>query len=82
MTTTFNTGYIESASVLVTLACALSALQEDNHLWPQLTGILEIDNKKLGKDPQYILVLASSDVGYNFAVVVKPGKQNKPVLAA
>ena len=82
VTTTFNTGYIESASVLVTLACALSALQEDNHLWPQLTGILEIDNKKLGKDPQYILVLASSDVGYNFAVVVKPGKQNKPVLAA
>jgi 3-oxoacyl-[acyl-carrier-protein] synthase II len=75
VTTTFNTGYIESASVLVTLACALLALQEGNDLWPQLTGLPEIDNKKLRKDPRNILVLASSDLGYNFAVVVKPEKK-------
>lgn len=72
--TTFHTGYIESASVLVTLACVLSTLQEGSDLWPQVTGFPEIDNKKLTKDPRHMLVLASSDVGYNFAVVVKPLK--------
>jgi 3-oxoacyl-(acyl-carrier-protein) synthase len=74
VTTTFNTGYLESASAMVTLSCVLSALGQGHDLWPQLTGIREIDRKALDKDPQHILVIASSDVGYNFAVVVKPEK--------
>jgi len=75
ITTTFNTGYIESASIMVTLACALTALKDGNDLWPQLTGVVEIDQKTLRRAPRNILVLGSSDVGYNFAVVIKPKKQ-------
>ena len=75
ITTTFNTGYIESASIMVTLACALTALKDGNDLWPQLTGVVEIDQKTLRRVPRHILVLGSSDVGYNFAVVIKPKKQ-------
>ncbi len=75
VTTTFNTGYIESASAMVTLACVLNCLRKGSALWPQLTGIDEIDNKNLNKHPNNILVLGSSDVGYNFAVIVKPYKQ-------
>ena len=74
VTTTFNTGYIESASILVTLAAALESLQEGNELWPQLTGVAELDGRKLQNTPGHILVLGSSDVGYNFAVVLKNGK--------
>lgn len=70
ITTTFNTGFIESTSIIVTIGCALSALRENREMWPQLTGISDIDSRKLNKDPQNILVLASSDVGYNFAVVI------------
>ncbi|MDP8266551.1 MAG: beta-ketoacyl synthase N-terminal-like domain-containing protein [Candidatus Aceula meridiana] len=75
VTTTFNTGYIESASIMVTLACVLTCLKEGKALWPQLTGVDEIDNKILARDPRNILVLGSSDVGYNFAVIIKPNKQ-------
>lgn len=75
ITTTFNTGYIESASVMVTLACVLTCLKTGIELWPQMTGLIEIDHKTLKKYPRNILVLGSSDVGYNFAVVIKPNKQ-------
>lgn len=74
VTTTFNTGYIESASIMVTLACVLKCLQQGIELWPQMTGLAEIDRKDLKKYPRNILVLGSSDVGYNFAVVIKPNK--------
>ena len=74
VTTTFNTGYIESASAVVTLGCVLSSLQKGPDLWPQLTGMPEIDTKRLSKDPRNLLVVASSDVGYNFAIVIKPNK--------
>ncbi len=75
VTTTFNTGYIESASIMITLACVLESLREGKDLWPQLTGVVEIDKKTLAKDPRHILVLGSSDVGYNFAVIIKPDKK-------
>lgn len=74
VTTTFNTGYIESASILVTLAAALESLQEDNKLWPQMTGVAELDGRKLQNTPEYILALGSSDVGYNFATILRNGK--------
>lgn len=72
VTTTFHTGYIESASILVSLAAALEALRGGTELWPQRTGLLEIDNRRLTAFPCHILCLASTDVGYNFAVVVRP----------
>ncbi len=71
--TTFNTGYIESASIFVTLACALEAFKEGGFLWPQQTGLVELDDCEPMQKPRYSLVCASSDVGYNFALALKHG---------
>ena len=84
VTTTFNTGYIESASILVSLAAALAAmetpagvspvgLQTPDFLWPQRTGLPELDGRKLERLPEYLLALASTDLGYNFAAVFRRG---------
>jgi len=71
--TTFNTGYIETASILVGVACTLAAFRQGPQLWPQNTGIPEIDIKEAVAVPDHILVLASTDLGYNFAMVLKNG---------
>jgi 3-oxoacyl-[acyl-carrier-protein] synthase II len=73
VTTTFNTGYIESASILVSLASALAALEEGTDLWPQRTGLPELDNRPLTTASEFILALASTDFGYNFAAVFRRG---------
>jgi 3-oxoacyl-[acyl-carrier-protein] synthase II len=71
--TTFNTGYIETASVLVAASCALAALRQGIELWPQRSGMPAIDDKSLSSSPTNILVLASTDLGYNFVMVLKKG---------
>jgi 3-oxoacyl-[acyl-carrier-protein] synthase II len=72
--TTFNTGFIESATILTTLGATLESLNNDNTLWPQITGLPELDERELTKIPEYILALGSTDIGYNFAVVLRNGK--------
>lgn len=72
--TSLNTGYIESASILHSLGLVLYSLNENEPLWAQRTGLDYIDNRKLKEHPRYILALGSSDVGYNFAVVVACGE--------
>jgi 3-oxoacyl-[acyl-carrier-protein] synthase II len=74
-TTTFNTGYIESASILVSLAATLTTLATGTELWPQRTGLPELDQRKLTAPSEYLLALASTDFGYNFAVVLRRGWQ-------
>lgn len=72
VTTTFNTGHIASASILVSLVAALEALRAGStELWPQKTGISGIDARTLAQRPEIILALASSDVGYNFATLLR-----------
>lgn len=72
VTTTFNTGHIASASIIVSLASALESLKNDEiDLWPQRTSVSDIDNRSLSQKPEIILSLASSDIGYNFATVLK-----------
>jgi 3-oxoacyl-[acyl-carrier-protein] synthase II len=86
VTTTFHTGYLESASILVSLAAALAGLatpglgsaerghQVSDLLWPQRTGLPEIDLRRLQQPPEHVLALASTDLGYNFAVILRtPG---------
>jgi 3-oxoacyl-[acyl-carrier-protein] synthase II len=72
-TTSFNTGYIESASILVSLASALAALETGTELWPQRTGLPELDQRALAGPPEYVLALASTDLGCNFAAVFRRG---------
>ena len=73
VTTSFNTGYIEAASILVSLAAALAALGNGAELWPQRTGLAELDGRKPGPAPEYVLALAGTDFGYNFAAVFRRG---------
>jgi 3-oxoacyl-(acyl-carrier-protein) synthase len=74
VTTTFNTGYIETASILVSLACVLENLKNAFGLWPQITGVASIDSRKLHALPEYLLALASTDLGYNYALIFKTGQ--------
>jgi hypothetical protein len=71
--TSFNTGYIETASILVATAAVLEGLRKDGALWPQKTGVVKLDNRHLSSVPQHMMALASSDLGYNFAVILKTG---------
>ena len=71
VTSTFNTGYIETSSILISLGMALKAGLD---LWPQKTGLTQIDKLTLSRPPGYTLALGSSDVGYNFAVVLSSGE--------
>ncbi len=73
VTATFNTGYIEAASILVSLAAALAALADGPELWPQRTGLAELDQRVLRARPEYILALGGTDFGYNFATVLRRG---------
>jgi len=74
ITTTFNTGYIETASILVSLACALECFKDGPGLWPQITGNADIDRRTITETPEYILTLASTDLGYNYAAIVRTGR--------
>jgi 3-oxoacyl-[acyl-carrier-protein] synthase II len=79
--TTFNTGYIESASILVSIAAVLESLKSDTALWPQKTGDEGIDNRALCGPPRNLLAIGSSDVGYNYAVVLgmaESGEKDEP----
>jgi 3-oxoacyl-[acyl-carrier-protein] synthase II len=73
VTTTFNTGYIEAASILVSLAAAIEALRDPNAtaLWPQRTGLPELDSRALLPQTDYFMALASTDLGYNYAAVFR-----------
>ena len=77
-TTTFNTGFIESASILTSLAAVLSALETGTNLWPQRTGIAELDDRILERRPEFLLAVASTDIGYNYAVVLRVGGGSEP----
>ncbi|MBT3193777.1 MAG: radical SAM protein [Verrucomicrobia bacterium] len=75
VTTTFNTGHIAATSILVSLVSALHALREGGtELWPQISGLPEIDDRTLEQPPRCILVLAGSELGYNFATVLRMGE--------
>ena len=73
VTTTFNTGFIEASSILVSLAAALAALEQGGELWPQRTGVADLDQRAASAPPEYILALGGTDFGYNFAAVLRRG---------
>lgn len=70
ITNTFNTGYIESSSVVSSLGCALYCLKEGLPLWPQVTGIQSVDNLEVNREINKILVLSSTDLGYNYSLIL------------
>ncbi len=74
VTTTFNTGYLESASILVSLAAALAALRQDGGLWPQVTGAAWMDDRAPARPIRHLLALGSTDIGANNALVLRAGE--------
>lgn len=70
ITNTFNTGYIESCSIISALGCVLQSLKAGKTLWPQITGIEDIDSLETDREINNILVLSSTDLGYNYAVII------------
>lgn len=67
--TSMNTGYIETASIAVGLAAALHALRLDGALWPQITGLADVDARPFESRTGLVMALASTDLGYNFAAI-------------
>jgi 3-oxoacyl-[acyl-carrier-protein] synthase II len=76
ITSTFNTGYIETASLLLSLGLVLRSLERGDSLWQQKTGVPDIDGRNMNSKPRCILSIGSSDVGYNFAAVIATGENS------
>lgn len=70
VTTVFNTGYVETSSSLLTLACVLKALSEGEQLWPQRSGVKALDDVPVPENPKRILCVASSHIGNNYAAII------------
>ncbi len=71
--TTFHLGYSESSSILIGLAAALKALAAREPLWRQRTGMPSLDDRTVDGAPKHLMAIATSDMGYNFAVVIRMG---------
>ncbi len=72
MTSVFNTGLMESASGTATLAGVLAAWQQQEPLWPQITGLEMIDRRELPDRPVNLLVVTTSEIGFNLALAISP----------
>ncbi len=68
--TSLHTGYIETASTLHSLICALKALDKNIPLWRQRTGLASFDDIAMPTNPKRILCLASSHIGNNYAMII------------
>ncbi len=67
---TFTTGYVESCSITTTLASVLETVSKGEKLWQEKTGIHYIDTMNMPDSVHNILTIASTDLGYNYAMVV------------
>jgi 3-oxoacyl-[acyl-carrier-protein] synthase II len=74
VTSVFHTGLAEATSGTATLAAVLRAWADGEGLWPQLTGVPEIDGRTLPASPVRTLAIASSELGFNLALALAPGE--------
>ncbi len=70
--TSMNTGTIETASAVMALAAMLESIRAGGGIWPQRTGLPDLDSRPAGR-AERILALGSTDLGYNFAVILNAG---------
>ena len=70
--TSMNTGAIETASVVMALAALLEAIRANKGIWPQRTGLPDMDARPVGR-LERVLAMGSTDLGYNFAVILNTG---------
>jgi 3-oxoacyl-(acyl-carrier-protein) synthase len=72
VTSVFHTGLSESASGVATLAAVLEAWAGGGELWPQVSGLPEIDGRELPAGPVPTLALVTSELGFNLALAIAP----------
>jgi len=72
VTSVFHTGLCEATSGVATLAAVLAAWADRGGLWPQVTGLEEIDGAVLPIGPVPTLALATSELGLNLALAIAP----------
>ncbi len=72
LTSVFHTGLCESTSGTITLAAILAAWARNEPLWPQTTGVSDIDERPLPMGPVPTLAVATSDLGFNLVLALAP----------
>ena len=72
VTSVFHTGLMEAASGVATLAGMLHCWRQGMPLWPQLTGMNEFDERPMPVSPVNVLILVTSDLGFNLALAIAP----------
>jgi len=72
VTSVFHTGLAEACSGTATLAAVLAAWADGAGLWPQITGIDDIDDRPLPDGPTRTLLISSSELGFNLALALEP----------
>jgi len=73
LTTVFHTGLAEASSGMTTLAALLQAWSDGGGLWPQLTGVEDLDRRPAPARPVRTLLVATSELGFNLAIALEPG---------
>lgn len=71
-TSVFRAGFAETSSAAVSLGACLESVKRGMPLWPQKTGLCEIDSMRLSKKPKAVIALSSSHIGNSYAMVVRP----------
>jgi 3-oxoacyl-(acyl-carrier-protein) synthase len=75
VTSVFHTGLCEATSGTITLAAVLAAWSEGTPLWKQITGVREIDERRLPAMPVRTLTVTASDLGFNLVLAHEPGER-------
>jgi len=68
LNSTYNLGYVETSSTAINLSACLEAIKNGEEFWEQKVGTKS--DKNLNKKAENILVLASSHIGNNYALLI------------
>lgn len=74
VTSVFHTGLAEASSGVMALAAIVEAWSSGEGLWPQKTGIDEIDSRPLPDGPVRTLLVTSGELGFNLVIAVEPAE--------
>ncbi len=74
ITSVFHTGLAEASSGGITLCALLNAWSRGEILWPQITGLDEVDRRVLPEGPVRTILVATSELGFNLALALEPGE--------
>jgi 3-oxoacyl-[acyl-carrier-protein] synthase II len=77
VTSVFHTGLMESASGIATLAAVLTCWKLRAPLWPSICGYESIDRCPLPSSPVKILLIVSSEIGFNAATAIAPYQEER-----